>query len=1225
MPDSSKGRGLAGTADAKSTSVANKMPLAQFVRHLRNLGVELRAKNDKLQLSAPAGAITPALQEELRERKAELLQWLTSEDSSEEECCAPLTFAQERLWLIDRFAPETAAYNIPQSWMIDSALNVEAFQRSLDLLAERHQTLRTRIEIRNGDPVQVVMKRVKIPLQYTDLAGDGWSEQRESDVKERLRQEGREPFDLGHAPLIRFHIFRLATDRFLVSYEVHHIIADQWSLDVLKRDLAALYLAVTSDAEAQLLPLALQYAEVAERERSSATSQRHAEQLEYWRKRLEGMPTLLELPFAKTRPQSQTYAGATLTLSFDERLTHELRRLAARDQATLYMLMLTAFYTLLYRYTGESDLCVGTPVTGRKMREEEELIGLFVNMLPLRCNVGGTGSFRQLLKRVNASALMDFEHGDIPFQKLVMELHPRRSSAYSPLFQVMFAFNPKGLGEGPEQEETLIGVSKFDLTLQVAERANTLDAYLEYRTDMFAEADMEQFGRHFVQLVRSLVDAPDQAVGALRLLTREDSEAFIRWNSTELSFDRALTLVDLFERQVIAAPDAIALCCGASTYSFIELKRRADRLATLLQAEGAFPGVFVALCVGRSADLIVAMLGILKSGAAYLPLDPKYPEDRLAYMLADSGARILITQRDEAGEKMAADNAGLTVLFADEVMEAGADEMETELHERAEAGDAAYLIYTSGSTGKPKGVVVEHGNAVALMMWAASSFASDSLRGVLASTSVCFDLSIFEIFLPLSTGNTIVLVDDVLELARSPLASKVTLVNTVPSAMNALMPMGLPASVRTVCMAGEFLPTELVDRVYAAGVERVFDLYGPTETTTYSTCVMRERGGVATIGRPIANTSIYLLDENLSQVPPGALGEIFIGGGGVTRGYLNRPELTAERYLEIEPYGRMYRTGDLARHLSDGSLVFMGRRDQQIKLRGFRIELGEVEAALRDASERSQVAVVVQKREAGEVLIAFVTDDTATPLDAKKWMDEIRKRLPAYMLPAAIVPIATMPLTPNGKIDRKALASRAEQVVRRRSGTDDTYAPPRDLLEQWLANIWGHRLGVSRVDRGAHFFEELGGHSLAAFEIFAEIEARLGVAMMLATLFQAPTIALLAAAIRREGWTSSMPLTLLAAAEADGATNRVVYLLSQKHDAKLDEVRSAGERVMEVAVTKMNSSSRNYDRLVMDIESFEVGKPALVLDAESEDRETAQRFRLSLMRAGFASVTLRTR
>jgi acyl carrier protein len=512
----------------------------------------------------------------------------------------------------------------------------------------------------------------------------------------------------------------------------------------------------------------------------------------------------------------------------------------------------------------------------------------------------------------------------------------------------------------------------------------------------------------------------------------------------------------------------------------------------------------------------------------------------------------------------------------------------------------------------PKGVVVEQKNAVALIAWASNYFDQQALRGVLASTSVCFDLSIFEIFLPLSTGNTIVLVNDVLELPTCGHSDKVTMVNTVPSAMNALLQAKLPPSVNTVCMAGEFLPTELVDRVYAAGVERVFDLYGPTETTTYSTCALRIAGAPASIGVPIGNTRIYLLDENLSQVPPGALGEIFIGGEGVTRGYLNRPELTNERFLTlpaIEPQGRLYRTGDLARQFADGSLIYLGRRDQQVKVRGHRIELGEIETVLRESTGASEAAIVVQKRNTDDTLVAFVVDSEPARFNARECIAALRKRLPAYMIPALVLPVTSLPLTPNGKVDKKALS----QLTNLESALE--FEPPGNLLEQWLANIWAARLDRKRIARNAQFFEDLGGHSLAAFEIFAEMEMRIGVVMGLATLFHAPTVELLARAVRGHGWKEPRYLAFM----APGSAEKVMYLVGEQASVPPEGLRATDERVMAVALKSVLEDPLGC---VQEIASLEANRPPLVLAAPESATAVTRKLASKLTQAGFSDISM---
>ncbi|HEY9126063.1 MAG TPA: amino acid adenylation domain-containing protein [Acidobacteriaceae bacterium] len=1075
-----------------------------FLLHLRSMDVELRVRNGKLALNAPAGVVTAELQQLLRSRKTELMEELMRRELAEERV-APLTYAQQRLWLIDRFDPQSAVYNIPQAWMVKGVVEDGIFRRALAMLADRHGALRTRIELRGGEPMQVVLRSVEIPCQITNLCALCDEREERAEIQAALQRMGHEAFALDRAPLIRFQLLYLSKQRTVVAYNVHHIVADQRSLDILRREIEALYLEAAGRMPSRLPLQELSYAQVAERERSAKTQRMHQEQVNYWKERLAGMPSLLELPFAKNSSATQSQAGATVRLRMGEGLTANLRMFATRANTSLFMTALSAFAALVYRYTGQSDFCIGTPLTGRKRREEEELIGLFVNMLPIRSRVRGDEEFLRLAQRFSAEMLLDLEHGDAPFQRLVTELHPQRALSRSPFFQLMFALTPKNADGDDELEETLLAVSKFDLTFQLVERSQWIDLYLEFRTNLYEAEDIEQFGKHYVALLEELVASPNAKIDALPLLTAQDKKIFAEWNKTEISLDRSLTLADLFQLQAELTPDAIALRWKDKAISYRELNEEAESMARSLRAYGVAAETFVGVCLPRTPVLIVALLAIHKTGAAYLPLDPKYPVERLKYMVEDSGAGVLVAERGSLSEALGKHCPGLQILYGPG--ESAGDVRPRQ--ERARPGNAAYLIYTSGSTGKPKGVVVEHRNAVALIAWAKEYFDSDAYKGMLASTSVCFDLSIFEIFLPLATGKMIVLMEDVLEVSTSPIAESVTLVNTVPSAMSALLQAGLPKSVTTVCLAGEYLSAELVDKIYDAGVKQIFDLYGPTETTTYSTCVLRKPGVAANLGGPIGNTRIYLLDERRKQTPPGAVGEIYIGGEGVTRGYLGRPELTSERFVclpEIDARGTFYKTGDLARYRRDGALIFIGRRDHQVKLRGYRIELGEIEAALREVSGLTEVAAVVR----GDVLVAYVEADAA----AGVWMERLRERLPSYMIPSSIIALAALPRTPNGKIDRQALRLRIEIV----ENMDDNDATSRDRLEEQLAKIWARRLGLSRVGRNAHFFEELGGHSLAAFEIFAEIESSLGMPMMLATLFQAPTVAQLATVMRRQGW-----------------------------------------------------------------------------------------------------------
>jgi amino acid adenylation domain-containing protein len=1181
-----------------------------FLTFLRSLSIEVRATDGKLLLNAPAGALTPELQSELRFRKPQLLAYF-SEEASHDKDTAPLTFAQQRLWLIDRFTPGTIAYNVPQSWRVRSDVNRVAFLQSLKKLAQRHSVLRTRIEMRHGEPVQVILKDVEIPADFTDLSREPDPDSREIQLQALLVELGRKQISLDHAPLIRFHVIRLAPAYSVIFYCVHHIIVDQWSLDILKRDLALLYEEATSAKPSNLPLLAVQYAEIARQERSEATERKYLGKLQYWRDRLDGIPTLLELPFSKARPAQPAYFGETLRLPFDRSLVAAVRQLAIRTNTSLYSLVFVIFATLIYRYTGQKNFCIGTPTTGRKQREQEDIVGLFVNMLPVRWIIDPSETFIQLLDRMRSSILEDLDHSDIPFQRLVTELQGQRSSSHSPLFQISFALNPKTLNQDQQsehQQETFIGASKFDLTLQVAEHGETMDAHFEYRTDLFEKADIEKFATRFFRLAESILKEPGQVISKLSFLSTSDVEFIHTINETQLQFDRKETLVSLLDRQVTSTPEATALYCGEVTWSYRELNHRATLLASALQFAGVAPETFVAICLDRGPQLIVAILAVLKTGAAYLPLDPRYPADRVAYMLDDSGAKVLLASRTDLVQTLASTRVGLIVVDPNEL-----NLDHPSFHQRESTPEsAAYLIYTSGSTGKPKGVVVEHRNAVALLAWARNFFATTSLRGMLASTSVCFDLSIFEIFLPLVTGNSIILVDDLLALPRNPHAHRVTLINTVPSAMNALLQNGLPENLQTVCLAGELLTRDLVDRVYTAGAREVIDLYGPTETTTYSTAALRRPQSAGTIGQPIANTRIFLVDENLELLPPGLPGEILIGGEGVTRGYLGKAELTLEKFLilpHIAPSGRLYRTGDLAQLRDDGMLVYLGRRDQQIKLRGHRIELGEIETVLRETTGATQAAVVVRKGPAGDTLAGFLILPYPETFDPTECANSLRRKLPAYMIPSSLSCIARMPLTPNGKIDRNILAQRTEDEPTRENQL------PHDLLEQWIANIWSARLGRKNVARDAHFFDELGGHSLVAFEIFNEIENRLGIAMMLATLFQTPTIESLADAIRRYNWKQPKSLRLL----QPGFGEHVTYLIGSDATITTPKIADKGIRLMRV-----NSADfpHQLENIASEIGAFEDKNTSLLLVAHKHDLPHAQLLAEKLASRGFRRVSV---
>ncbi|HEY0082166.1 MAG TPA: amino acid adenylation domain-containing protein, partial [Pyrinomonadaceae bacterium] len=874
---------------------------------------------------------------------------------------APLSFAQQRLWFLDQLEPGSPAYNIPAAVRLTGALNVAALERTLDEVVRRHEVLRTVFVSEAGQPRQLVREHTAQTLEVTDLSH---LPQVEREVEARLRasEEAQRPFDLGRGPLLRTSLLKLGAEEHVLLLTMHHIVSDGWSAGVLVREMGALYAAYAQGGESPLEELTIQYGDYARWQREWLQGEVLEEQLGYWREQLAGAPPVLELPTDRPRPASLSLRGGREIFTIAEGTAEALRALGRSEGATLFMTLLAAFDVLLARYTGQDDIVIGTPIAGRTRAEVEGLIGFFVNTLVVRARVDAELSFREVLGRVKEACLGAYAHQDVPFEKLVEELHPERSLTHTPLFQVMFSFQVAGAerlrlagleleGIGTEAE-----ASKFDLTLWITEGEHGLNASIEYNTDLFDATTIERIAGHLRVLLDAAAADPDRRVSALPLLTEPEQQKFARWNDTDAAYPSDLCVHELFERQATLQPEAVAVIHEDERLTYAELNEQAERLAQHLRSLGVGPESRVGILLKRSSRVVVALLGVWKAGGAYVPLDPAYPRERLSFMLEDSGAEVLLTQPELMN---VLPHGAARIVDVGEMLSGVADDKEAgdvhrkDVARRVSADNLAYIIYTSGSTGRPKGVAISHRSCVAFIHWAHATFDPRDLAVVLASTSICFDLSVFELFVPLSLGTRIVLADDALALPTLAARDEVTLVNTVPSAMAALVESGgVPRGVRAVNLAGEALQRELVERVYGqGGVERVMNLYGPTEDTTYSTGTLVERGGgMVSIGRPIANTRAYVLDRQMRVVPVGVAGEIYLGGEGLARGYLGRPELTAERFVphpfSTEPGGRLYRTGDVARYLSDGEIEYLGRIDQQVKVRGFRIELGEIEAAL---------------------------------------------------------------------------------------------------------------------------------------------------------------------------------------------------------------------------------------------------------------------------------------
>jgi amino acid adenylation domain-containing protein len=899
----------------------------------------------------------------------------------------PLSFAQEGLWFLNQLDKDSGFYNVPSAFKLTGPLEVRSLESAFEEVTLRHEVLRTTFSVVDGKPVQVISPSpaVKFTTSNLEHLAPGI---RDSEIQRLGYEEARESFDLERGPLLRAKVLRLSQTEHVVFVTIHHIVSDGWSMGILLKELAALYESSHLQTPPSLRDLEFQYADYAVWQRDWLQNDLLDRQLSYWQEQLQGIPAVLDLPRDRPRPAVQTFNGARHTRQLSQSSTEALKDLSRRENVTLFMLTLATFQTLLYRYTGQEQIVVGTPIAGRTSASLESLIGFFVNTLPLKTSFSPELSFKELLGQLRETALDAYANQDLPFEQLVDALQPERDLSRTPIFQIAFAFQnaPREVfavqGLTFERQRIENRTSKFDLTLFVTEADEGLYLTFEYNTDLFDADRIERMMGHLQVLLEAVVVGPEQRIGELPLLpSTEREQVLVEWNQTEVAYEDGQSLAELFEAQVERTPQALAVADEKQRLSYAELEQRANQLASRLRREGVGCESLVAVCLERSVEMVVAVLGVLKAGGAYVPLDPSYPEARLRFMLTDTAAEVVLTEQHLAARLP---SVGSKQLWLDAEREQLRAESETRPPRVSRPESLGYVIYTSGSTGRPKGVAIEQRSTVALLQWAQQVFRPKDLKAVLASTSICFDLSVFEMFLPLSVGGAVIVAQDALQLANADWMARsgveLSLINTVPSAMAELVRLGcLPASVRVVNLAGEPLSQTLVEQLYEqSGIERVYDLYGPTEDTTYSTYALRGVKEAATIGRPIANTQVYLLDSWLEPVPVGVAGELYLGGAGLARGYLKRPELTAERFIP-NPYGprgtRLYRTGDLARYQRDGKLQYLGRRDQQVKLRGYRIELGEIEAALNEHPLVREAAVVIDGEGSDSRIVAHVVLD----------------------------------------------------------------------------------------------------------------------------------------------------------------------------------------------------------------------------------------------------------
>ena len=1041
---------------------------------------------------------------------------------------APLSFAQERLWFLEQLEPESSVYNICRAYRLLGNLNTSALEASLNEIISRHETLRTAFRLVDGRPVQVVQPIQNISIEYVDLRAIPDNE-RDAEIQRRIKADLHCAFDLSAGFLLRSTLLRAGDQEHVLILMTHHAAFDAWSMGILTRELWTLYQAFSNGNPSQLEPLPVQYSDYAVWQRDWLQGEVLKAQLLYWKEHLKNLP-ILNLPTDQPRKARQSFHGARVTITLPEELTRALNEMSHRHGVTPFMTLLAGFQVLLYRYTGQEDVVVGSPVANRRRPELEGLIGFFVNSLVLRGDLSGNPSFRNLLLRTRDLCIAAGTNQDLPFEKLVQELQPERDQSRNPLFQVMFVLQnaTRPFTGIPslriEPMEVTTTRSPFDLSLFLRERAGKYIGHIEYSTDLFNRDRIDRMASHFQTLLGAIVADPDQPIATLPILTEaERRQMLIEWNDTGADYPKNKCIHQLFEEQVERTPEAIAVKFEDQQITYRELNQRANQLAHQLMTLGIGPEKLVGVCIERSIEMVVGLLGILKAGGAYVPLDPAYPDVRLRFMVEDSQAFVLLTteatiesrrSRMENGHSLFATlDPRLQIVSLDRDSVTASQRNDKIAKSEVKSSNLAYIIYTSGSTGQPKGVAIEHRNAVNLLHWAKTVYGKNELAGVFASTSICFDLSVFELFVPMTCGGKVILAWNALSLHDLAAKQEITLINTVPSVMTQLLKLSpLPETVRVVNLAGERLKLELVENLYKqASVEKVYDLYGPSETTTYSTFALRTTEGPTTIGRPVANTCVFILDSRLQPVPVGVEGELYIGGDGLARGYLNRPEMTSEQFVR-PPFNelcakRLYRTGDQARYQADGNIEFLGRTDNQVKIRGYRIEPGEIEAVLNQHPTIKESVVLA--REPDLNLIGYFVPKAASPI-ISELRNFLREKLPDYMVPPLLVELEILPLLPNGKIDRIALQSPDNMGPELK----EAYVEARTQVEELLAQIWGEILMVRAMSIHDNFFE-LGGHSLLAIQIISRVREAFQKDVPLSALFDAPTVAGLAATIEK--------------------------------------------------------------------------------------------------------------